>query len=78
MIVIIHQGRILQNLAFQTIQQAKNFVAMNFKRRWKDYTNHQSQIKQLLEKNGASDLMECANHGTRFYFVDVEPQQHEA
>jgi len=77
MIVIIHQGRILQNLAFQTIQQAKNFVAMNFKRRWKDYTNHQSQIKQLLEKNGASDLMECANHGTRFYFVDVEPQQHE-
>jgi len=78
MIVIIHQGKILQNKSFQTMQQARNFVAMNFKRKWKDYTNHQSQIKQLLEKNGASDLMECANHGTRFYFVDVEPQQHEA
>ena len=77
MIVIIHQGRVLRNLAFQTMQQARNYVAMNFKRKWKDYTNYQSQIKDLLDKNGASDLMECANHGTRFYFVDVEPQQHE-
>ena len=78
MVVIIYKGKILQNKAFQTLEQARNFVAMNFKRRWKDYTNYQSEFKKLLEKNDACDLMECYNHGTRFYFIDIEPEQHEA
>jgi len=77
MIVIKRANQIVDNKAFVTLDQARNYVAMNFRRNWRNYENHQSIVKSLLSQHRAIDMMECANYGTRFYFVEVELQKHE-
>ena len=72
MIVVLHQGKVLDNKLFLTPERARNYVAMNYPRKWEKTEGFMSFYKPLLEKNRAFDIMKCKQHGTTFLFVKLE------
>ena len=77
MIAVICTNQILDGKIFHTLEQARNYVAMNYRRNWRKLEGFESQVKNLMKQRNAIDMMECINYGTRFYFVEVELQTHE-
>lgn len=77
MIVVLHQGKVLDNKLFLTHERARNYVAMNYPRDWEKTESFMSFYKPLLEKNGAFDLMKCKRHGSTFVFVQLEEYENE-
>lgn len=75
MIVVLHQGKVLDNKLFLTPERARNYVAMNYPRDWEKTESFMSFYKPLLEKNGAFDIMKCKQHGSTFLFVYLEDHE---
>lgn len=61
-VVILKSGHIYDNLYFDSLDQARNYVVMqNPKRKWKRSEDRTEMV--------------CALHGTKFIFQSINPTQ---